>query len=492
MNVLVDFIKKHTAVLLYSLLGLITAVAAIILIIWAVSGDKERLIDNYPASLVADAESSDTETVAGSLQTEYLVGQKFKSDGLTLNIGTDEKPKLISIDQCSINYDFSSAGEKTVEVTYNTDEYTVYRAEIRVNVIFVRSMEVEVYPSKIDVSNEGAVTTDEKFTMYATLAEKPRTDAFGSVTKTSYGYRIKLDESMYTVSCSADSQLDNFYNVSFYCGTVSSSFSFYNAAGRSFIVSSSNDVVPFTEQNTAAGNAELTLIVTQRDESYQIGCTGKTKGFYVYANGSEEKLYEFNYELKDKSENLLSKEISESVQGGLYIAEVDGRTFSADAAVWQNAVVRGMIIDDNGFKLVVNSEKRILSFNCESETADGENVPSLTLYVTDYDMNPLLGTGNGYSRGVYIFTDSDGNSYKINFYMGIWVWTFVPLSGTNSDVFSDVSVNDYVYNEEAGEWNSYLRGTLYTNITLYQRGSGSKTITFTADETLWLGALAGM
>lgn len=482
MNGLVDFIKKHTVVLIYSLLGFITAVAAIILIVWTVSGDKEKLINYLPASIVSDS----------PMQKEYLVGQKFKSEGLSVNIGTHEKPELISIDRCGINSDFTSAGEKTVEVTYKLDDFTVYQAEVIVNVIFVRNMEVEVYPSKIDVSEEGGVATDENFTMYATLAEEPETDAFGSVTQTANGYRIKLDDSMYTVTCSADSQLDNFYNISFYCGNVFSSFSFYNAAGRSFIVSSSNDVVPFTEQNTDGGNAEMTLIVTQRDESYQTDCTGKTKGFYVYGNGSEEKLYEFNYELKDKSENLLSEEINESVQDGFYIAEVDGRSFAADAAVWQNAVVKGMIIDDNGFKLVVNSEKRILSFNCKSETEDGKNTPKLTLYVTDYDMNPLLGTGNGYSKGIYIFTDSDGNSYKINFYMGIWVWTFVPLSSTNSDVFSDISVDDYVYNEEMGEWNSFYRGTLYTNITVYQRGSGSKTIMFTADETLWLGALAGM
>lgn len=487
MNGILTFVKKNVTTFIYGSLGLITAIVAIALIVWTVNGDKERLAEFRPAFIVTDT----------PLQTEYLVGQKFNCNGLSLNIGSEGNPQLIPAEDCGVNADFTSAGEKTVEITYKPDDYTTYLAEVDVTVIFVRSMEIEVYPSNIEVVDSNNIETDADFAMYATLASRPDTDAFGEVTASANGYRVKLNESMYTVSCSADGQLDNFYNLTLYCGNVSSVFSFYNAAGRSFIVTSSNDVVSYTEDNVVDGDAAMTLVVTERDGGYQTDCTGKTTGFYVYNNGSEEKIYDFNYELTDKTEMFLSKEVEESVTSDGYKAVIDGHTFIASPSLWQNAVVNGMIVDDHGFKLVINSDRRILSFDYSGELQDGETSPSLTLYVTDYDMNPLLGTGNGYSKGIYVFTDSDGNSYKISFYMGIWVWTYVPLSGTHSDVLSDASVNDYVYNPEApgneeDKYNSFYRGTLYSNITLYERGGGFKTLTFTAGEEQWLGALVGM
>lgn len=491
MDGILNYVKRHLNLICYIAAGVLTAVIAISLIVWSVNGEKEQVATVLPAEIVCE----------NGICTEYLVGQKFKTDGVFLNVGTEENPELIPAENCTVNADFSSAGQKLVEIVYKADDFLSYRASVNAEVIFVRSMEIAAYPSNIEVESAGKITADDGFKMFATLAAKPKTDAFGEAEETENGYRIKLGEEDYTVSCVADSKVKNFYTATFYCGNVSSVFSFYNAAGRSFIVSSVKDVVPFTAEE--GEGAALTLIVTDKAASYQNDCTGTTKGYYVYSGGEGVEVLDFNYELTDKEELLKSEKVTESFAGNVYTAEVNGKTFKADAAIWQSAVVNGNIIDDHGFKLVVDSQKRVLNYSFVSQTDSEGNktevegaAPTLTLYTTEYDINPLLGTGNGFARGVYIFTDSNGYSYKLKFHMNAYVWTYVPDSNGFNDILSDVTVDwDYVYNPSAPpdmQYDSYYRGDLYARISVYSRGEGFKTVTLMAPEAEWLGAVMGM
>lgn len=518
MSNIASYLKNHISLIVYSLFGLMTAALAAALLTWTVMGSIEREIKTVKATLVSET----------PVRTEYLVGQTFAAEGAYLNIGTEKDPQNIPFEDCTVTADFTSAGRKAVSVSYMYNEYTNYEAIVYVNVLFVRSLQIETYPRYIEVTDDGALFSED-FEAYVELAQKPQTDVFGATEKTQGGYRARVNENMYTVSCKDSPAVAGYYDLSIYCGEVSASFSFFNLKDRSLIVDSLSDVVQF-ENAEGAGAGSMTLVVTDRDDSYQTDCTGKTSGYYVYdaADGAQTVL-PFAYELSDKEELLASPSVEERVMKGgdgseYYSVEYGGKAFTASASVFRTAVVGGMIVEDHGYKLVIDSDKRILRFTyAPSDPTDptdpdynpaatavpavSDGAPTLTLYVTDYDMNPLLGTGNGWSRGVYIYTNADGESYKIPFYMQAWVWTYVPLSSGYGDVYSDVTVNDFVYNHEAPaelRYNSYYRGTMYANITCYDRGNGFVNDRFvvpdvydgdslvSSSEDFWVSATMGM
>lgn len=484
-NKILSFMKKYIRQISYSMAGVMTTILAIVLLVWTLQGEALDSIGYIDATVVK----------SDSVRSEYLVGQEFKMEGYSLDLGDG---RLIPSSDCKASVDLSSAGEKSVEISY-TEGNLVYRGYVDVDVIYVRGFTIEKYPSVIEVNADG-VSLDDEFLMYALLASRPRTDDFGEVEETDYGYRIWLDSSTntdaYSLSCQRDATKDGMYNMTIYCGTLSSSFSFYNAAGRSFMVDSSSNVVEFSarEEDT---ETSLTLVVTERSDDYQVDCTGTTKGYYVYrdADGGE-TLYDFSYEMKDREEVFSSSSmVEESVVDDGYQVTIDGSRYVATSSAWQRAVVNGTITKDGGYNLVIGSEVRILPFEYQTDT-ESESSPSLTLYVTDYELNPKLGTGSGYSKGVYIYTDEDGNSTKMRFDMTIVSWTFIPLSNAVSDVYSDVTVGwDYTYNESAPDefkYDSYYLGDLYAQINVYRRGEGVETQLFKADQSVWLKAVAGL
>lgn len=493
MNAVLAFIKKNLRdVIIFGTAAVVSIVLVAVLLSWTVKGEREREIQVRAATLVAE-----------NLQTEYLVRQEFSAEGAALDIGGE----LIPIEDCGINADFSSAGRKTVEIVYRKNDFVSYAAKVEVNVLFVRSIAVESYPTAA-VVDEGKFSADEGLGVYATLAQRPISDRFGTAEATEYGYKIKLDDEMYKTACVRDTSLDGFYTVSFFCGDVSTGFSFYNAAGRSYIVSSPKDIVLFDPSDDGSA---LTLIVTDRGDGYKYDCNGSTSGYYVHraADGTETE-HGFGYSLTDvkdaatgvtsTEERFDSEGVTERNDGDVYTAEIGGASYTASAALFQSAAVDGAIVEDGGYKLVVGSDKRILPFEyvpkpIDTPEARDAGVPTLTLYVTEYDMNPTLGTGNGFGRGVYIFTDAAGKSYKIKFYMQAWVWTFVPLSSSHGDAYSEAKASDIVKTvDENGNWhyNTFRRGALYTDISRHDRELGSVTDSFIAAEELWLGAIMGM
>lgn len=759
---ILGYVKSHLIlVIAYSISAVAMLIVSMCLLSWALSGGVEQTVSVKKASLVAvDADNAPT------LHEEYIVGQQFDTRGWALKfagktvmlnaddiykkyvtdvaekqnitVGTEAFDKLTAggskyakamaqLDKVSINTEFNAAYEnKRAQIIYRQSDYVSYVAQIEGKALFVRTVEVESYPEYIDMSGDKPVI-DDGFVLTAVLGNKPETDSFGEYEEVRGGWRVSLDEHMYTVSTVSDTSLDDFYTISFFCGDVSTEFSFYNAAGKSFIVSSKNNIVKYS---TDSDDRALTLVVTERDDSYQLDCTGTSEGSYIYTRGDVSTVYDFAYELNGKDEVFNSSEnIDEAHGNGTYTATVDGTEFTANADVWQGAVVNGIIVDDHGFKAVIESAKRILEFDrimpmftldgedeswsdggveiqayapklsindngrwtisvaykpsngeesavtvegsewlfdgediilvvpdyeksktngetalhvsveagdsialssqidiafeysnsssvhaiefsseaqnatvaelvgsvevgfqtlygklvatkdlawklftggdegsldevasgywhksngdivltvvsdennvvyvpdaeegevktvtidCSAtrgkftyslelnyaHTADGEQaptyvklplsgsseeniMPSLTLYVSEYSMNPLLGTGNGYSRGVYIYTDASGKSFNITFYLQAWVWTYVPLSSSHGDVYAEASVNDYVKDNE-GNWNTFRRGTMYADISFFERGVGFVTESFSAPEERWLNALLNL
>lgn len=645
--------KRNIPYIIYFsvLFGLFLIAALTLVLIFvprALNSNRENSVTVHNAALVSA--DSDEEPV---IPSEYILRQQFDTHGLAILVdgkkimldrndvyrkyvldvaeengiqadpdsddfkaileGEQYQNALSELEKVTVNADLAAAGEKQIEVVYKVNDYTYYSAVLPATVYFVRAVEVTSYPEVVSVS-DGNATLDSEFAIYATLGKQPMTDDFGEVEKDGEkGWRIKLNESMYTQSLTEDTKLKSFYTLTFYCGNLSTEFSFYNAAGRSFIVGTTRDVVKYEKSEQSSGDEELTLVVTDRDKSYQKGGVGGTKGDYIYKNGEGvETVFPFEYELTETDELLKSDNIEESHDDEGYYANVDGVEFAADETLWQSAVVNGSIVDDHGFKVVIGSVRRILNFEyaidemsttfpveempesfalngsvenkiasiacaddntwtlvygTEEESAaiasgtweytenksvvltvtddtpdasvvdkDGNDVkditigistangtftytaklsiadredetvyefnlegsngtlPSLTLYVTEYDMNPLLGTGNGYSVGKYVYTDSSARSTLIDFYMQAWVWTFVPLSSSHGDPLSDTTVSDVVWDgvPDAGHYNSYFRGTMYSNVTHYNRGVGFVVDSFYAPESLWLNALMNM
>lgn len=509
------FIKKHTDIFAYILAGIATLALALGLIIWCVAGDIPRTLVVHEA-LLDGAEDA---------RAEYVVGQQFDASGLSLNIGSEDDPEIIPIEDCSVSADFSSAGRRTVTVTYSPDEYTSYTARLGVNVIPVRALEIESYPQYISVGEDDSVTPDEHFGMYAYLAQQPDEELFGAAENTRLGWKVRATSDMCTYSLTGSSSLGNYYSLTYFCGGVSAGFNFYNAAGQSFIVEGTGSVVQFENaqpsapaQRSSAGG--LTLVVTDRSENYRLGEAGKTYGSYVYtaADGGQ-TIIPFEYELTLTEEKLSSAcdGLTETApaggdEDGVYTVSYGGGNFTVEKSTFQSAVVGGMIVTDGGYKMVVGSEDRIVGFDYDpvdpADPADPgydpsaaaqssalqEGVPSLTLYVTDYSMNPLLGTGNGWSRGVYIYTDKNGNSYRLAFRMEAYVWTYVPLSGNYGDAYGLASCSDFVFNHAAPpdlQYNSYYGGAMYVNVTVFDRGNGFISDRFSNAEG-WLKGCMGL
>ncbi len=746
---IVGFVKKHLlACILYTVALIATLIFSLVLLGWAREGDIEKTVVIKATSL-----ASITRDEPPEYDTEFIVGQSFDTHGLAIKVGkkrimlnaddifdkyvrqpadekgflpgTDEYNKLLSsskyknamaqLEKITVNDAFKQAGKTDLQIVYKVSDYESYIVTIPAVVHFVRAVEIEQYPDYIDMTGEEAIVGDG-FEMYAVLGSEPSADVFGEAEKTDGGWRIAVGDGMYTQSYVGDPELDGFYTATYYCGDIATEFSFYNAAGRSFIVGSSRDVVEFTADGSEETAPDLTLVVTDRSKSYQENCMGKTSGSYIYSGGKTE-IYDFEFELTDKEELFGTKGVIEAKGDGVYTATVEGTVFSAPSDVWQGAVVNGVIYDDSGYKLVINSPKRILDFeytdssafaelnaatswadggktvnasarlalgrdgkwnvsvdygadgahetatasgkyatsktgttlvadgdpestligldatrkgdgtgvelsttisitiggterefsftgetplvlaaldgtpkeqttaiessslecyydftwtqtvnggvvasgywNFDAEdrkmlltevtaaptpvaddgsgddaatvyatveystargcysysatveysdntleepveilySAEGERIfPALRLYVSEYDMNPLLGTGNGFSRGLYLFTDTNGETYKINFYLMAVEWTYIPLSSTHNDPDAEPSINDYIWDgvDDPDHWDSFYRGTLYADISLFVRGEGFVTAKFTAVEELWLNALLNM
>ncbi len=511
--------KNLPTFLAYVVFGALTLAASVTLLIWTISGEVERAVQTLPAQFVAE----------GEWQTEYLVGQQFNPEGISVEIDGGKK---IPAAECSVSADFTAAGKRTVELSYKLNDYTVYVAREQVTVIAVRAIYVENYSTYLTPTESGFAPAED-FAAYAVLAGKPQTNAFSAAEQVANGYKIRLNEGDYRTSCKPNSSLPSFYTATLYCGTLTHEFHFYNAAERSFIVSSATSVVPY--QNVAGGAEALHLVVTERAESYQIDCTGKTAGTYIYtAADGVQTSFPFAYELKEKEEifssrqqtNTLVESTSTAEEGVRYEVSYGEKQFCVNADIFQNAVVGGRIYEDHGYKLVVGAKERILQLTyspanktdvkdpaydasaTEAILAEEGVPPTLTLYVTAYDMNPLLGTGNGWSRGVYIYTDRAGQSHKLPFYLQAWVWTFVPLSQNEGDAYDTVTVSDYVYNYEAPvdlQYNSYYQGTFYASVSQFVRGEGVVNERFCAtdevdetgkevvtSESKWLRAILGM
>lgn len=431
--------------LYYIIFAVATAIIFVSMIIWSSLGVSAGEVKIYEVPLV----------LAEDVQTEYLVGQSFNPEGISLNIGKESKPELIDASECTIDADFSSGGNKRVAINWSPNETTSYIGYLNVYVYFVRGLEVAVMPSSITVAEDGTFTCDEDFEVHAYLTSMPKnTEKFAPADED--GSSILLTPDMYTAKAVESKQTPGCYTGSIYCGNLTYSFNFYNDAERTFLISSERSVVMF--ENSDESSAEsLTLIVTDAPDSYQHTGVGKTVGSYIYTDADGDKsVLDFAYEMTETEEIFSSEGLGESHEDDIYTVEYEGNTFNASANIFQSAVVNGIIVDDGGQLFVVGSRDRICDFRYipTESYQEGDPVPELKVYVTYYVFT--MDNGSGVAEGFYLYTDLYGNKYRIPFFMQTWVWDIVPLSATkNTDPF--LSALDYLLKQYDGDIHTEIK-----------------------------------
>lgn len=450
---LIDKIKNNVSTTVYSVLGVVTLVASISMLVWCIDGEREEVMNTIKTDVFLE----------DNVQKEYLVGQEINMSGIYLNV----KDKKIPASECTISNDFSSSGLRSVTLTYPIDQYNSYEGSFDVNVLFVRNIFVERLPSKVVVNENNTFSTDDQFLIYAELASRPETSTFVVEEKYTDKIVIALDSSMYTTNVLSSAKTSSFYTANLYCGNLNYSFNFYNDADQTFIVNGEKDIVKY--RNVDNTDEEMTLVVTSQDQTYQTDCIGTSQGYYIFNNKGEKTVLPFNYQLSEKQEHFLSENVVESLdyEAKEYSVTYQGKKFVAEANLFQSAVVNGLIYDDNGYKMVIDSDARRLDLTYEGTIT--ENKPRLTLYVTDYHFESS--TGSGISQGFYMYTNKDGQTFKIRFYLQTWTWDHVPLSVTKTDVYATSYVGDYLTTKYSGALNAsvscFVRGVGWSEPDLF-------------------------
>lgn len=461
-----NLFKNHLSTIIYSLFGVVTLTGSISLFTWSILGEQAEKLETLPAIVLSSEES----------QREYLVGQTFNTEGLSLNIGSESKPKIIDIEDCVINANFTSAGYTKVEISYSPTINKTYTGYYDVNVLFVRNLKVLNAPTDIEVNEETKTfKTDDQFKVVAELASIPTTNDFEYYLENQNVF-IELQDNMYTTSVVESAKIDNYYSASLYCGNLTYSFNFYNNDDKTFLIKDEKDIVFFENENEDS-KSKLMLVITNRDGSYQTSCIGNTTGYYIYESKNEKQIIDFNYQLKETEEVFKSSNVLESKDdiNNLYKVAINNETFVSESSLWQSAVVNGLIYDDGGYKLVVASNSRILNLEYIDTDDNKDNNPSLSLYVSTFTFD--TSTGSGISQGYYIFTTFDGESYRVPFYLQTWTWDHVPLSGLRGDYDSSCSVGDYL--------DAPYSGNLCADISVFVRGEGRHNYQFRASFDAW-------
>lgn len=444
--------QNHKSTCIYSIFAIVSAIVFSILIVWSCLGNSFMDVAIIDATVIAN----------NSAQDEYLVGQKFNGEGLSLDIGSE----VVSIKDCEVQYDFSSAGNKQVKLIYSPNAQTSYVGVHDVKVYFVRSLTPLSIPSEIEVLDDGSFVADDGFSLKAQLNALPQDeDRFERVVGEEN--TILLTPESYTTKTVASVSIEGYYDASLYCGNLTYNFSFYNSAGKTFIVQSEKSVIEYTNENVGSKN-KMTLVVTDVDENYAQTCTGESNGYYVYTKeNGEQTVLDFSFELTQTQEKFKSSQVSsESHVADKYSVVYGQETFTCPADLWQGAVVNGKIYSEGERKLVASSDNRVLEL-----TNSSGGVETLTLYVTNFTYDS---GGSGKSNGYYVYTDANGQVFVAKFFMQIWTYDWVPLSKDKADMYSDLDVFDYIID--------HYNGDMFVNVSTYTRTDGwTSQVSFVTD-----------
>lgn len=473
--------NKNLSAIVYAVFGVITLAIFLPLFVWSFFGRESTDVEILEAEVL----------LAENVRREYLVGETFSTEGISLNVGTRENPQIVQVSECEVDADLSAAGNRKVTLTYAPNQYTNYVGSYNIKVYFVRNLYAAMQPETVTVNADGTFSTDEGFELCAELDSVPGpSSGFERVSGAGKESVIRLTPSLYSTKAVESVSVEGYYAASVFCGNLTYSFNFFHSATRTFLVQSEKNVVIYENMDTSS-SASLKLIVTQTSESYQSDCTGESAGYYVYtAEDGAESIYDFRYELTE-AEELFKSPVSaggianENKENERYSVRCCGDSFTVRTDLWESAVVNGVVYTDGEYKLVVDSEARILELtNCGEAGKE-----TLTLYISDYTFD--MSTGSGISKGFYIYTDENGAKQKFRFFMQTWTWTYVPLSARYADAYAEGYIGDYMHNSEKPEVSNYT-GPMFADVHVYTRENGWQNIQFTIDMASLLKAAYNM
>ncbi len=331
------FLKKY---MVYAIFITISLGMAIGLFVWSAKTEVMGLDVIHEATVIT------TESTV----TEYVVGEKVITDGVTLKL---DDGRIITAENYVVDADFTTAGKKAVTLTYE-ENGEKYAGKYPVDVLLIRHFDLRSYPAAMIADNGEYNVTG--FTLWAELSGAPKTDRFSLTAEhPDWTTTVVIPNDMYTVSvdkpedsdiCTATVSVGS-KKVSFKSLSVTSAFDMGKANG---VV----NVMPLTN-NADGGTEQLYLMITQRETNNSD--SDGAKGIYVLKTASGYSYYNFSYNIDAgwtshfTSSNFnegLTENTPEVKEGNwVYTVEISadrnptGRalSFTANGDAWRSAFV---------------------------------------------------------------------------------------------------------------------------------------------------------
>lgn len=315
---------------IYGSFGLATVICFASLLTWAASGTAGKTLIEKEGEI----------TLSSEVRREYLVNETLDTMGLSFYVDDEE----ISLNNCKIEYDFTSAGDKVVSVSYEEDKY-IYRAYYDVEVFAVRHLDVR--DKTISLKRDGNWDFSN-LVVWAELSGAPtefeKPDAFPDINDTV----IILNENQYTAEIT-ETNIPEYYNVIIRAGHAAYPFGF--TTGNYPQVNSTDRIYQLTN---ASGTTEtLTLFVTYSSSNFapptgvgQINVTGTYVFRDIYGTRTD---YGFKYTLNGWDSIFDSASYNQGLSDykgyeadwDAFRVEVKGLTFYAPGTSWHKAVLGG-------------------------------------------------------------------------------------------------------------------------------------------------------
>lgn len=262
-----------------------------------------------------------------SARHEYLVQEEFDGTGLSLEL---ENGKIITNDKLKYDYDFSSAGQKVVNIQYKEKSIN-YVGYYVVDVFKIRHIDIK--NKKITKDNDGNWNLSN-MEVWAELSGAPtefiKPDQYSDLKDTV----IILDND----KCEFSVENTDYSNAYF-----------LNVKHGSFTYKSQFRELAFS--NASSTSDSLALYVTENTNNFMAPNGSNNilaSGYYVLTKGDgTKKFYQFKYNLNGWSSNFDSSSFNEGLvdkQGyqsdnDAYSVEVDGLTFYASASDWHWSIL---------------------------------------------------------------------------------------------------------------------------------------------------------